>query len=190
MQSYKKAFSLIEAAIVLGIIGLVIGGIWVAASAVSDGLKMSKLKEQTLTLYHKAAPLFRGDFGYMNTNVTSTFSTGGLAPSEMITGSTLIDPWGKDVTIFVTSSSTQQRFGIQLNGHSVAECTYIVKRALSTLKLQNCAGSNANVGFPNSGNTILSGNGLFVSTTIASAVASMGCTASNGVFGLDIPMCQ
>jgi len=37
-----RAFSLIEAAIVLGIIGLVLGGIWVAASSVSRKMKQQR----------------------------------------------------------------------------------------------------------------------------------------------------
>src|SRR6185369_4823894 len=38
----KTGFSLIEAAIVLAIVGLVIGGIWVAASAVATKMKISR----------------------------------------------------------------------------------------------------------------------------------------------------
>ncbi len=41
----RRGFSLIEAAIVLGVIGFVIGGIWVAAGAVMDRFKMSALMQ-------------------------------------------------------------------------------------------------------------------------------------------------
>lgn len=40
--SVRRGFNLIEAAIVLGIIGLVIGGIWIAATAVSERQKISE----------------------------------------------------------------------------------------------------------------------------------------------------
>ena len=35
----RRGFNLIEAAIVLGVVGLVIGGIWVAAAAVQQNLR-------------------------------------------------------------------------------------------------------------------------------------------------------
>ncbi len=41
----QKAFSLIESAIVLAIVGLVIGGIWVGAAIVSDSLKKQQVVE-------------------------------------------------------------------------------------------------------------------------------------------------
>ena len=39
----RRGFNLIEAAIVLGVVGLVIGGIWVAAAAVSESRKQAKI---------------------------------------------------------------------------------------------------------------------------------------------------
>ncbi len=44
----RRGFNLVEAAIVLGVIGLVIGGIWVAASEVTKNRTVSKLSEATL----------------------------------------------------------------------------------------------------------------------------------------------
>ena len=41
----QKAFSLIETAIVLAIVGLVIGGIWVGAAIVSDSIKKQQVVE-------------------------------------------------------------------------------------------------------------------------------------------------
>jgi hypothetical protein len=41
MTVSRRGFNLIEAAIVLGVIGLVIGGIWVAAASVADNQRVS-----------------------------------------------------------------------------------------------------------------------------------------------------
>ena len=48
----KKAFSLIESAIVLGVAGLVIGGIWAAASAVNESMKWLQT-EKGILYYQK-----------------------------------------------------------------------------------------------------------------------------------------
>jgi len=53
-----RAFSLIEAAIVLGIIGLVIGGIWVAASTVSEKLKVTEVLQTVNTAVMRVHELY------------------------------------------------------------------------------------------------------------------------------------
>ena len=44
-QKTRRGFNLIESAIVLGVVGAVIGGIWVAASAVNDHIKWYQLEK-------------------------------------------------------------------------------------------------------------------------------------------------
>lgn len=51
---HKRAFSLIESAIVLGIIGLIIGGIWIAASEVSYAQQKQKFYAGILTIQRQA----------------------------------------------------------------------------------------------------------------------------------------
>jgi type II secretory pathway pseudopilin PulG len=46
----KRGFNLIEAAIVLGVVGLVIGGIWVAAAKFYEDYKVNKMVEDILTI--------------------------------------------------------------------------------------------------------------------------------------------
>lgn len=50
----QKAFSLIEAAIVLGIIGLVISGVWVASSTVSSRLRLKDTMDVVMQLRQTA----------------------------------------------------------------------------------------------------------------------------------------
>jgi len=57
----RAAFSLIEAAIVLGIVGLVIGGLWVAASKAMDSLKVTQIKEELLANVQKIRKLAAGN---------------------------------------------------------------------------------------------------------------------------------
>lgn len=54
MRRYShRGFSLIEAAIVLGIVGLVIGGIWVAASAVQTQIRLARMQEFVINVHSK-----------------------------------------------------------------------------------------------------------------------------------------
>jgi type II secretory pathway pseudopilin PulG len=52
-HNHKKGFSLVEAAIVLGVVGLVIGGIWVAAASVKQRWFETKFSEGFLLFVQK-----------------------------------------------------------------------------------------------------------------------------------------
>jgi len=55
-----SGFSLIESAIVLAIVGLVIGGIWMAASTVRRNMELTRTSEAMLVTYQKAKELYSG----------------------------------------------------------------------------------------------------------------------------------
>ena len=55
----RKAFSLIEAAIVLGVVGLVIGGIWWVASAVREAQKIQRLSEDIYLALSKLREVYQ-----------------------------------------------------------------------------------------------------------------------------------
>lgn len=52
-QSKQRGFSLVEAAIVLGVVGLVLGGIWWAASAVRDELRIRETQKGIISICDK-----------------------------------------------------------------------------------------------------------------------------------------
>lgn len=57
-HSRKRAFSLIEAAIVLGVVGLVIGGIWISAASIRAKIRANNvvyMVNQTIEVYQKYA---------------------------------------------------------------------------------------------------------------------------------------
>lgn len=60
LKNSKGGFSLIEAAIVLAIVGLVIGGLWLAASTVSENRKQSRFLEQIGIVTRKIIELYHG----------------------------------------------------------------------------------------------------------------------------------
>lgn len=56
---HRNGFSLIEAAIVLGIVGLVIGGIWVAASTISFKMNMNRTVTAVGQTYENMKRLYK-----------------------------------------------------------------------------------------------------------------------------------
>lgn len=76
-----KGFSLIETAIVLGIVGLVIGGIWVAAAIVIKNQQIAALQAATLKVITDTQRAFQG----FTPNDISTRSVGSLDTKIMYT---------------------------------------------------------------------------------------------------------
>ena len=56
----KKGFSLIESAIVLGVVGLVIGGIWVAAASIRENMLINKTVQGTGIIVDNMRRMYAG----------------------------------------------------------------------------------------------------------------------------------
>lgn len=100
----SHAFSLIEAAIVLAIVGLVIGGIWVAASAVSFTRNISSVSSDLATIAQNIRSKGNSTFwvgpvvssGSTTTYFQTTLYNMKLAPSSWVLDSTqtyIVDPY-------------------------------------------------------------------------------------------------
>ena len=96
-----NGFNLIEAALVLGIVGLVIGGIWIAASTVDTYLKTNKLIASFESLTLKLAELYKTiDYtgAVSTTGISGLIINAKLWPEDLITNGTMVTPWGDAVT--------------------------------------------------------------------------------------------
>ena len=97
-NSKNKGFNLIEAAIVLGVVGLVIGGIWAVASTVHENLKISETSSALIQMVQNA----RRIYGYNNfpvangtsTDVTSSAIFSNVIPSTFISSGSAQSYWG------------------------------------------------------------------------------------------------
>lgn len=69
-----SGFNLIEAAIVLGVVGLVIGGIWVAAAAVMESNRQSQTLKDILTITENLRRRFSSPVGFRCVTGTGTVS--------------------------------------------------------------------------------------------------------------------
>ncbi len=84
MPRRKRGFSLMEAAVVLGVVGSVIGGIWGVASSVRASMQSNHLHQQTLNLvsnirdYYANRPL-----PAVAGSITATIGGKGRFPEEM-----------------------------------------------------------------------------------------------------------
>lgn len=67
----KRGFSLIEAAIVLGLVGLVIGGIWAAAATIAQQRRFNNVREFYLAAFHSVKEIRRNITGSTYQDITS-----------------------------------------------------------------------------------------------------------------------
>jgi type II secretory pathway pseudopilin PulG len=118
----RRGFNLIETAIVLGMVGIVIGGIWVGAATVSENIKVKKTIEGILAIARNIQSLIsaRDSIAIGNSiNITSTLIQAEAYPKDWINGSTVKSPFGGNVTS--ANLSSPPRFGINLYSRPVAK---------------------------------------------------------------------
>lgn len=133
-MSQKKGFSLIEAAIVLGIVGLVIGGIWIAASAVQEK------NRQSVTVGHvgQIADNVRRVFAGIVVNpLGETLHTQAdllptIYPADVLSSSAPKNPWGGGYQTSIASD----RVVITIAGLSKSTCTNLGPRLWSSFQRQ------------------------------------------------------
>jgi hypothetical protein len=96
-QERRRGFNLIESAIVLGFVGLVIGGIWVSAKAVSDKWKAERIVSGLLLMVDGARNLFPPRLwppeiapGY--TTINTTAISAGIVPTDWVRGNKIYTP--------------------------------------------------------------------------------------------------
>lgn len=108
----SQGFSLIESAIILAVIGLIIGGIWVASAAITEARKSTRHVEQITQIINNAYNLWRGQeipdpSSPGGQSILPEMIAAGLIPADAVmTASTAQNPWGGtlDVKLFSGSS--------------------------------------------------------------------------------------
>jgi len=126
----EAGFNLIETAIVLGIVGLVVGGIWAAAAGAYESMRQQKASEEVLALAQAVRSVYAqpGAPSIFTAPETLTdFKTLGI-PSDMINsaGDGLTDPWGHAVTL--APGATAGTFTLQYTTMPVTSCINFVTK--------------------------------------------------------------
>ncbi len=148
----RKGFNLIEAAIVLAIIGLVIGGIWVAAAAANENQRLNKATadieiavKNIQNLISISDSITLGD----SYNLNATTRDAGVYPEDWINGTSITHPFGGSVSIVnYTSAGAAPRFDFVLFSVPMAPCIKLVVKisAMGAMAGSNGTGSSSRAG--------------------------------------------
>jgi len=130
-------FTLIELAIVLAIIGVIIGGVWYYAAQTLNKMKQEKMQDEITQIIQNSRQVFSSAntapvIG-TNVNFTTQAITANIFPIEMVNNNTspptLMDPYGQPVTL-TTSGAQNTSFHLQFNTRSDS-CTNIMTKFIA-----------------------------------------------------------
>jgi len=138
-RNFRGAFSLIEVAIVLGVLALVIGGIWAAASSVSEKRKLADALSGLISISGRATSIFSrsaiaatpnsGAVG--GADVAATLINASAIPAPWVRGTSVVDPWGEPMDLLVITTpyiGTEDgtRFVVRFKNMPIARCKQLV----------------------------------------------------------------
>jgi prepilin-type N-terminal cleavage/methylation domain-containing protein len=178
----KKGFTLTEIAIVLGIIGLILGAVWAAASSVYANLKANQAQQGILSAAQAVRSMFAtsGDTGVTtSTAITSPgmFPTSWASTTPNKTG----NPWHVNPTInyaYVIGNGSQ--FAIELDGISDTGCAQLI--AFYNSKASSANGGSV-PGLVGNNVTTVAGTPAIGTTTGTAAVPSLTTYAPSNCNG-------
>jgi prepilin-type N-terminal cleavage/methylation domain-containing protein len=186
LEQNKKGFTLTEIAIVLGIIGLILGAIWVAASGVYNNQKVSKGNTQVLrvsqgirALYATSATTGSAD----GTDVTQNLCNAGIFPSDSVVNCAtpaVSNPWNGATTVLTTSVSAaaaQDGFEVRMTGVPQAGCIALLSGIGGTGRDSGLFFLSAGAALPAYVIGTSAGVPMFVTNAVAAQSASGLCVA-------------
>lgn len=127
VETSNRGFTLTEAAIVLGIVGLILGAIWVAASSVYGNLRVNKGNTAVMQLLQGVRSLYAEQASIPSGIQNTSLIQAGVIPADMIqnpsTGA-LRDPWSG--AAFVGGTGDGAGIVIQMNNIPQSDCVKLV----------------------------------------------------------------
>lgn len=134
----KRGFNLIEAAVVLLVVGLVIGGIWYAAASVQQSQRINNTAAGIIQIAQGARRLFsHNDYPIVastNVDVSATAAAGGLLPSDFkFLSGFITSPMGAKIWLRLSCwgaplSSSCPMFNVSLYTPSSSDCVQLIRR--------------------------------------------------------------
>ncbi|MDD5587330.1 MAG: prepilin-type N-terminal cleavage/methylation domain-containing protein [Alphaproteobacteria bacterium] len=182
---HRRGFTLTEAAIVLGVAGMVLGAIWVAASQVYKNHRVGKVVQQITTLSQNIKSYYATSRPFASTGMSLSLElfNAGLIPSDMTphggnAASGFDIGLGSSVLTIMSGPMHRQNFYIFINGMPTEDCAAIGPRTV---------GSNAIPGLATDtiGHEIYSFPGTHLGYRLATDTRPFsGCTQIFWVFSL------
>lgn len=175
----RRGFTLTEAAIVLGIVGLILGAIWVAAASVYDNLRVSTTSNQLIQIVQSVRSMHATQ-STLDADIDALLvaKAGGI-PSDMVVKDTngaitgVYDVWGGSLTIQATTHTmTNDSFAVTF--------AKVPQGACSNLLMRN-TGQGRDTGLIGAGNSISKNTSFPMTLTQAVAACSSTTTAGNNV---------
>ncbi len=120
----KRGFNLIESAVVLGIVGLVIGGIWVAASAVMERNKQTATLNMVVSTVEKIRFILKDVPAY---SYPDSYDLTSLAVALDAIPSSQKTPYG-DIFVWYETQFGGRDFQVNLRGINSSACFVLVSR--------------------------------------------------------------
>jgi prepilin-type N-terminal cleavage/methylation domain-containing protein len=177
----QRGFTLTEIAIVLGIVGLILGAIWVAAGAVYTNLRVSSTSRDMLAMAQGIRTLYTNqglmDAGFTTVNLIAS----GVAPGDMVNTATntLSDAWGGAITFTpaTTINTAGDSFVVDLSGVPTGACVSLLSTNSSPATGTGIAGLNAGAALFNTAASIKNGGNYVTNYTATAAVAACSAAA-------------
>lgn len=192
----NKGFNLIEAAIVLGIVGLVVGGIWVAATSVYANLRSKRATDELLGIAQSVRALYATatTTGPGPVDLTGALAQANVFPGDVLTttatlsnSSNTANPWSGNISVGAFNALGTQ-FYVTFSNVPPAACADFVIRNTGTSRdagMTAVAGAvgtlNAVIAPPGAGTALVPGTAMTLAQAQAAGVCNTGAAATRNV---------
>lgn len=129
----KRGFNLIEIAIVLAVIGLVIGGIYVAASSVTENQRKQKAQSQLLTIVQNMRAVYANQIWTTTAPTAPVLYNARVMPADVVPDSTTNPATftGAFGAVSITAPDANN-FGVSLAGLPKGACIDLITKNFGT----------------------------------------------------------
>jgi len=129
-RRFNAGFNLIEATIVMGIVGIVMGGVFVAWSAINTNTRVRNAAEQATIIIQQIRSTYanRNDFGadISAVDFASALFNSDLIPQQWNVGGLIRNPFGGLTN--VTATNATSTFALDFTGVNRQECIQLVSK--------------------------------------------------------------